>query len=148
SPIQGLGVDRIDHHTVIQKKIHNPAFRLLDRCPKLNSLTAALLKPPSELSQPVSALLDFQLSYFSSTLITHIQLVALIRPIHSQIISRQSLILLFCLLPIPRAVNGTFALYRPSQGRLSIKLLLPSFSCSGHSDPVPHWVGGGRCVAR
>ena len=148
SPIQGLGVDRIDHHTVIQKKIHNPAFRLLDRCPKLNSLTAALLKPPSELSQPVSGLLDFQLSYFSSTLITHIQLVALIRPIHSQIISRQSLILLFCLLPIPRAVNGKFALYRSSQGRLSIEPLAPFFCWSGQSRRDPRWDRGRKVLSQ
>ena len=38
SPIQRLGIDRIDHHSMIQKKIHNPPVRLLDRRPHLDLL--------------------------------------------------------------------------------------------------------------
>ena len=36
-PIQRLGIDRIDHHSMIQKKIHDPPVGLLDGCPKLYS---------------------------------------------------------------------------------------------------------------
>ena len=106
--IQRLGIHRIDHYSVIQKKIHNASVGLLNGRPKLNPLAAALVKPAPELSQLICGLLDLPLSYFSAPLISYIQLMAFVRPIHSEIISLQFLTLLFCLLPIPITVNGKF----------------------------------------
>jgi hypothetical protein len=114
-PIQGLGVDRIDHHAVIQKKIYNPPVRLFDGRPKLNPIFPALIKPAPQLSYLLRGLWDFQLFYFSSALIRHVQLMGFVGPIHSQIVPWQFLVLLFCLWPIPSAVNGKLAFYRSSK---------------------------------
>src|SRR5262245_3792656 len=127
-PIQRLGIHRIDHYTVIQKKIHHASVGLLNGRPKLNPLAATLVKPAPELRQLVCGLLDLPLFYFSAALISYIQLMAFVRPIHSQIIPLQFLTLLFCLLPIPITVNGKFLLYRSSMGQLSIEPLLRSFA--------------------
>src|SRR5918995_4191060 len=87
--IQRLGIHRIHHDTVIEKKIHNSPLRLLDGRPKLNSVAPALIEPVPELSQLFGCFLDLSLFYFSSVLISHIQLMAFVSPIHTQIIALQ-----------------------------------------------------------
>ena len=52
STIQSFGIYRINHYTMIQKKIHNSPVGLFDGRPKLNPLCAALVEPAPELSQP------------------------------------------------------------------------------------------------
>jgi hypothetical protein len=133
--IQSFGIDRINHHAVIQKKIHNPPVRLFDGRPKLDSILAALIEPTPQLSQLIKSVLNFLLLYFSSTLITDVKLMGLVGPIHSQIMPWQLLFLLSCVWPIPIALNGKLALYRSSTGRLSIEPSTP-FSYSV-GQPLP-----------
>src|SRR5215475_13837493 len=128
-PIQGLGIDRIDHCAMVQQKIHYPAMGLLNGRPKLDLLSSVLIEPAAELAPPLYSLGDLHLDNFLALWITHPHLIELIRPIHAQIISLHALLLLGCVLPIPTALNGKFALYRSSpKGQLSIKLLLRSLA--------------------
>src|SRR5918996_932757 len=69
--------------------------------------------------------------------IHNVHLVHLVRPIHSQIISLHLLVLLSSVFPIPKAVNGRFALDRASRGQLSIEPLVPFSHWSGQSAPDP-----------
>src|SRR5713226_9798926 len=55
-PIQRLGIDWIDHHSMVQQKIHYPSRRLLDGRPQLDPLSPALIKPAAKLGQPVDIL--------------------------------------------------------------------------------------------
>ena len=122
-PIQRLGIDQIDHHPMIQKKVDNPSRRLLDGRPQLDPFSPALIEPTAKLGQPVDILQNLLLDDFVALGIAGPHLMKLIRPIHSQIVSLHFLfLLLHCVLPIPIAVNGKFALYRSStKGRLSIE---------------------------
>jgi hypothetical protein len=128
-PVQGLGINRIDHHPMIQQKIHNPPVWLFDTGPKFDALCPTLMEPAAKLAQAFHALLDGHLGYFLALVIADPHLVKLVGPIHSQIISLQLLCLLVCFLPIPSALNGKFALYRSSpKGQLSIELQLRSLA--------------------
>src|SRR6185295_17097577 len=136
-PIQRLGVDRVHHHTVIQKKIHYSPLRLLDGCPKLSASAAPLIEPAPELRQPFGGLLDLELFYFLAAFISRIQLMAFVGPIHSQIVSLQSLFLLWlCFMANSTTDERKFALsvlygttfyrtlIRSFAGRDSLSLLL------------------------
>src|SRR5438552_13691760 len=125
--IQRLGVHRIDHHPVVQKKINYPSVRLLYSCPKLDSLCPILIEPAAKLSQSLDILDDLLLDDFVAFRITDPHLMKLIGPIHSQIVSLQLLCLLGLVLPISVAPNGMFALYRSStKGPLSMEPLIRS----------------------
>src|SRR5574341_578563 len=136
-PIQRLGIDRINRHPVIQKKLHNPPVRLLDGRPKFYLFRLTLVEPAAKLAHPFWTLDHLHLDYLLALWITDPHLMKLIRPIHSQIVSRHFLFLLPCVFPIPRAVNGMFALYRSSKGQLSIEPLSPFFCWSGQSRSDP-----------
>ena len=62
-PIQGLGINRINHHSVIQQKIDDSPLRLLDSRPKLypSALRSWSQRPNSV--RP-SDLLHLHLGYF------------------------------------------------------------------------------------
>jgi hypothetical protein len=137
STIQDLGIDRVNHYPVIQKKIHNAPVWLLNRCPQLDLFSSALIEPTPQLRQSFRILLDFHLHYLYPVLVATVQLVHSVRPIYSQIVSWHFVVLLLCLI-YPIAVNGMLALYRSSTGQLSIELLTPSFCWSGRSplDPL------------
>ena len=141
-PIQRLGVHRIDHHPVVQKKIHDSSLRLLDGRPKLHSLASALIEKTTKLSQPPNALLNLFLAYLLALRIADPDLVKLIGPIDSQIISLQWLLLL-AVVPIPSALNGMFALYRSStKGPLSIESQLRSLTGRDSLSLILRWVIG------
>src|SRR4029434_7723368 len=127
-PIHGLRVDRIDHHSVIQKKIHNPPLWLFNGRPKLAPLGPAFIKPAAKLRQLLHRLTYLLLGYFLALSITDPYLMKLIRPIHSQMISLHFSFLLRCVVPIPSASNGQFALYRSSGGQVSIAPQLRSLA--------------------
>ena len=142
-PIQRLGIDRIDHHPMIQKKIYNPSRRFLDGRPQLDPLSPALIKPTAKLGQPLDILQDLLLHYFLAFRIADPHLMKLIGPIHSHIVSLHFLfLLLHCVLPIPIAVNGKFALYRSSpKGQLSIE---PQIRSLAGRDSLPQILRGNR----
>src|SRR4030095_1303478 len=138
-PIHGLGVNRIDGHSMIQKKIHHPPRRLLDRCPKLDPLDSSRVEPAPHLRQPVGSFLNFHLSSLGGLLIAHVHLMHSVSPIHSHVVSLHfPFLLLRFVLPIPIALNGMFALYRFSiRGQLSIEPLAPFSHRPGQSLPDP-----------
>src|SRR5215471_2595435 len=124
---------------MVQNKIHNSPLGLLDCRPQLNPLSSLLIEPAPTLRQPFGGLWDLHLGDLCSVLIPHVNLVHLVRPIHSQIISLHLLFLLYVVFPIPKALNGMFALYRSStKGQLSMELPAPFFCWSGQSalDPL------------
>ena len=139
-PIQGLRVDRIDHHPMIQQKIDNPPLGLLDGRPKLYLFCLTFMEPTAKLAHALGTLLNLHLGYFVALGIADPYLVKFISPIHSQIVSLHFVFLLFhCVLPIPIAVNGKFALYRSStKGQLSIEPLAPFSRWTGQSVLDPH----------
>src|SRR5262245_48777340 len=63
-PIQRFGIDRINHHSVIQKKIHNPPMRLLDRRPQLYLFSFSLMQPSTEFAHGLRLLKHHHLDYF------------------------------------------------------------------------------------
>jgi hypothetical protein len=87
---------------------------------------------------------DFHFGYFVAVCITDPNLIKLISPIHTQIVSLQLLFLLGGIVPISIALNGRFALYQSSQGQLSIEPLAPFSRWSGQSRRDPRWIGGER----
>src|SRR5215510_3444696 len=138
-PIQRFGIDRIDHHSMIQKKIYNPPVRLLDRRPQLYLFSFSLMEPSTEFAHGFGLLKHLHLGYFLALWVADPNLVEFFSPIHSQIVSLHFLVLLLHhLLPIPSAVNGMFALYRSSNGQLSIEPLSPFSRWSGQSVLDPH----------
>src|SRR5713226_2913596 len=144
SPIHGLGIDRVKHDPVVQKKIHNPPMGFLDPSPKLAPFSSSLIKPAPQLRHPFRGLFDLHLRYLLPVLITHVELVHSVCPVHSHIVSLHFLSLLRCVVPIPTTVNGMFALYRSSMGQLSIEPLAPFFYWSGQSQGDPHKQGSGH----
>jgi hypothetical protein len=121
-PVQGFGINRIDHYPVVQQKIHNPPLGLLDGRPKLYLFCLTFMEPTAKLAHALGTLLNLHLSYFLALGIADPYLVKFISPIHSHIVSFHSLFLLGCVLPIPIAMNGKFALYKSStKGQLSIE---------------------------
>jgi hypothetical protein len=138
-PVQCFGIDRINHHSVIQKKIHNPPMGLLNGRPKLYPFSLSVVQPTSEFAHGLRLLKHLHLSYFLAVWIADPNLVEFLSPIHSQIVSLHFLVLLLHhMVPIPSAVNGMFALYRSSTGQLSIEPLAPFSRWSGQSvlDPL------------
>src|SRR5215467_12272802 len=96
--------------------------------PKAPLPSSALIEKTTKLSQPPNALLNLFLAYLLALRIADPDLVKLIGPIDSQIISLQWLLLL-AVVPIPSALNGMFALYRSStKGPLSIESQLRSLT--------------------
>src|SRR5262249_52162743 len=87
STIQGLGINRVNHHPMVQKKIHNSPVGLLDRSPKLHPFSPALTEPAPHPPHPSSPLLDFHLPYLSPFLTPHVQLVSSSPPTPPQIAS-------------------------------------------------------------
>jgi hypothetical protein len=139
-PIQRLGIDWVDHHPVIEKKIYNPPVRLLNCPSQLYLFSLSLMEPSTEFAHRFRLLKHLHLDYFLALWVADPNLVEFLSPIHSQIVSLHFLVLLLrYLLPIPTAVNGKFALYRSStKGQLSIELLAPFSRWSGQSvlDPL------------
>ena len=87
-PIQRLGIDRINHHGVVQKKIDDSSrwgFSMAAQSSIPSPLHSWSQRPNSLM--PFVTLLDFHLSYFLSLGITDPYLVKFICPIHSQIVS-------------------------------------------------------------
>jgi hypothetical protein len=138
SSIQSFGVDRIDHYPMIQQKIHNPPLRLLNARRQLDSLRPTLVKPAAKLTHGFGFLSQFYLDYFFALSIADPNLMKLIGPIHTQIVSLQLLLLLLFLFPFLKALNGVFALYRSSRGQLSIEPLAPFSRWPGQSALDPH----------
>src|SRR5262245_28510626 len=138
-PIQCFGINRVDQHCVIEKKIYNPPVRLLDRRPQLYLFSFSLMEPSTEFAHGFGLLKHLHLDYFLALWVADPNLVEFFSPIHSQIVSFHFLVLLLHhLLPIPSAVNGMFALYRSSNGQLSIEPLSPFSRWSGQSVLDPH----------
>src|SRR5438067_2553273 len=92
--IDGLGIDRIDRHSMVQQKIHNTSGRLLNGCPKPKPLGSLLVEPAPDLGQTFDALCHFEISYLLALLITHIHLMQAVAPIHSDVITLHCLWLL------------------------------------------------------
>ena len=136
-PIHRLGIDRVNLHPVIEQKVHDAPRRLLNGRPKLNPLGSSLVEPAPDFCQPLRALLHFHLFYFFPFLIAYVHLVQAVSPIHSYVVSFHCLLLLRYVIPIPIALNGKLALYRPSQGQLSIEPLAPFSYWPGQSLPDP-----------
>jgi hypothetical protein len=121
-PIQSLGVNRIDHHSVVQKKIDDSSLGLLNGRPKLYLFSLTFMEPTAKLAQALGTLLNLHLGYFFALGIADPYLVKFICPIHTPIISIHSVFLLGCVVPVPIALNGKFALYQSStKGQLSIE---------------------------
>ena len=121
NPVGGLGINRIDHYPVVEQKIHNPPLGLLDGRPKLYLFCLTFMEPTAKLAHALGTLLNLHLGYPLALGIADPYLVKFISPIHSHIVSFHSLFLC-CVLPIPIAMNGKFALYKSStKGQLSIE---------------------------
>jgi hypothetical protein len=123
---------------MIQQKIHNPPLRLLNARRQLDSLRPTLVDPTAKLTHGFGFLSQFYLDYFFALSIADPNLMKLIGPIHTQIVSLQLLLLLLFLFPFLKALNGVFALYRSSQGQLSIEPLAPFSRWPGQSVLDPH----------
>ena len=122
-PIKRLRIDRVHHHPMVQKKLHDSSLWLFDGRPKLDPFGPILIKPAAEFAQSLDGFHHPFLENFLPLSVTHPDLMKLIRPIHSQIVPFQLLYLLVCLLVISKALNGKFALYRSStKGQLSMEL--------------------------
>src|SRR5574337_614612 len=87
-PIQRLGIDRKNHHPVVQQKLHNPPLRLLNGRPKLDFFRPTLVEPATKLAHPFWTLYHLHLGYLLALGIADPHLMKFIGPIHSQIVSR------------------------------------------------------------
>jgi hypothetical protein len=76
-PIQRLGIDRINHHPVIQKKLDNPPVRLLDGRPKFYLFRLTLVEPAAKLAHPFWTLDHLHLDYLLALWITDPHLIKL-----------------------------------------------------------------------
>ena len=106
--------------------------------PKPNPFRPTLIKPAAKLCHGLRTLNQFKFCYFLPLSITHPNLVKFVSPIHADKIAVQR-VLLFknLLLPLSRALNGMFALYRSSPGQLSIEPLAPFSYRPGRSSLDP-----------
>src|SRR5437867_2223318 len=96
-PIHSLGIDRIDHNSMVQKKINDPPVGLFDGSPKLYLFRLTLVEPATQFAHALGTLLCLHLCYFFALKITDPKLVKFIGPIHSHIVSLQIFLLHFCI---------------------------------------------------
>ena len=100
--VERLGIHGIDHHAMVEQKIHHPAVRPLDRGPEVDALRAPLVQALRRVRHRARG--DLR-----PALIHNPDGMRLIRPIHSEVIAHSSSS--FGALPSwPRSGNGEVGL--------------------------------------
>jgi len=109
-PIERLGIHRIDHHAMVEQKIHHPAVGPLDRSPEVDALRVPLVQFSAPLAQALRRVRHRARGDLHPALIHDPDGVRLIRPIDSEVIEHSSSS--FGALPSwrPRSGNGEVGL--------------------------------------
>ena len=116
-PVQGLGVDRVHEHPVIQEEVHHASVRPLDGRPEFRSPRPLLVQPTAPLGQALGRVRDGPLEHPGPLRVLHPNRMRRIGPVHPDVVPHR----LSSLLPStdPGVRNGGLALYRSSRGTTS-----------------------------
>jgi len=88
--VERLGIHGIDHHAMVEQRIHHPAVRPLDRGPEIDALGSPLVQLPAPLVQALRRVRYRARGDLHPALIHDPNGVRLIRRIHSEVIAHSS----------------------------------------------------------
>ena len=86
-PVQGLGIDRVHPHAMVQQHVHHPTLRPLDRRPQHDALRAPFVQLPPPLTEPHGAMRHHARADPLPLLVLDPHRMLFIRPVHSDVVT-------------------------------------------------------------